>query len=110
MTTWLRSPWTVRCYALLVVVGVIYTTVRAHGSVIGLLIFLCIVAVWLKYLIEGSRLVWLATLALSVLGLLADLTIGSFTLFGIVLGVAALTLLLLPASRSYFDPSAHPDS
>jgi len=100
----------VRGYALLIVLGVILVIIRAHGAVIGLLLFVCIVVVWLRFLLEGSRLVWLATLVLSVLGLAVELIFGTFTYLGLTMGFVGVGLLLLPASRSHFRTSNHVDS
>lgn len=105
-----RVPWSLRGYALLIVIGVIFVIIEAHGTIVGLALFAGIVAVWLKFLLGGSRRVWLATLVVSILGLALDLILGTFTYLGLVGGIIGVVLLLLPMSQEYFRASNRVDS
>ena len=57
---------------------------------------------WLFFLLKGVRWVWIATLAVAVLGFVPDLIAGSLTWRGVMGGASSIGLLLLPGTRRYF--------
>jgi hypothetical protein len=88
---------------MVVLVGAAVVEIRAHSSASARAVFVVIILLWLYFLLRGVRWIWIATVGISVLGLMVDLLSGSFTWLGLVMGVVALALLLLPATRRHFD-------
>lgn len=102
MIEWRRVPWTLWVYSAFVLAGVILIEVEVHGRVPSKVLFPFVMFVWLIFLLNGVRWVWLVTVGLSVLWFVGDLISGSFTLQGTALGLIEPALLLLPTTRRYF--------
>lgn len=57
--------------------------------------------VYLYFLLQGVRWLWIATIAVGVLVLLVEVISGSREWQGVIWSVIDLTLLLLPVTRRY---------
>jgi hypothetical protein len=103
MIAWRRVPWTLWCFAVLTVAGVIVVLARGSGDahVKALAFYVVIAAAWLYFLLRGVRWVWMVTVGVELVGLLFDLITGSGTWLGDSSGLVGLMLMLLPATRRY---------
>lgn len=95
-------PWTLWAYSAFTLVGVILIEVQVHGKIAPRVFFPFVMFAWLFFLLKGIRWVWIATLAVSVLGFAGDLVSGSLTWHGVAMGLVGTVLLLLPVTRRYF--------
>jgi hypothetical protein len=89
-------------FSALALVPAILIEVEVRGPIAVKVLYPFIVFAWLFFLLKGVRWVWIATLAVTVLGLVPDLIAGSLTWQGVMGGAITIGLLLLPATRRYF--------
>ena len=62
-----------------------------------------VILVWTFFLLRGVRWLWIATIALGLLGLTVNLVTDNGVWHGYLIGLMQLGLLLLPATRRFFD-------
>jgi len=97
-----RVPWPLWVFAALAVFPAILIEVEVHGPVTAKVLYPVLMFAWLFFLLTGVRWVWVATLAVTALGLVPDLIAGSVTWRGLVEWAITIGLLLLPVTRRYF--------
>jgi hypothetical protein len=103
MIKWRRVPWPLWVFAGLALVPVILIEVKAHGPIAANVLFPVVMFVYLYFLLRGVRWLWIATIAVGVLGLVPEVILGSLSWQGGILTLLDLTLLLLPITRRYFQ-------
>ena len=102
MIEWRRVPWPLWIFSASILYGVILIEVDVHGPVLAKVLFAFFSLAWLFFLLKGVRWVWIATVAVSVLGFVPDLIEGSLRWRGVLFGLVGIGLLLLPVTRRYF--------
>jgi hypothetical protein len=65
-----------------------------------------VLLVWAFVLLLGRRWIWVATLVVLALGLIAQIVSGDVKWYGAVLTVIEFALLLHPLTREFYDPAA----
>ncbi len=101
MSDWGKVPWSLWVFAALALVPAILIEVEVHGRVPSKVFFPFVMFAWLFFLLKGVRWVWIATVAVTVLGVVPDLIAGSLTWQEVMGGVISVGLLL-PVTRRYF--------
>lgn len=103
MIAWRQVPWTLWAFAVLTVAGLLVVLARASGDapVTALIVYVVLTAAWLFFLLKGVRWVWMATVAVGLVGLFFDLITSFGTWLGISSGVVGLSLMLLSPTRRY---------
>lgn len=81
---------------------------KSPGPLSVRVLFLALMIAWLYSLLRGVRWVWLATVALYVLGLAYELVSGSLLRWGTAISLLLLLCLLLPVTRRHFSKSPAP--
>jgi hypothetical protein len=99
---WGKVPWPLWVFAALALAPAILIEIEIHGQVPSKVLFSFVMLAWLFFLLKGVRWVWIATLAVTVLGLVPDLISGSLTWQEVAGGAISVGLLLLPVTRRYF--------
>ena len=97
-----KVPWPLWVLAALTLIPAVQIEVEVHGPIPVKVLYPFIVFGWLFFLLKGVRWVWIATLAVTVLGFAPDLITGSLTWRGAIGGALTIGLLLLPITRRYF--------
>jgi hypothetical protein len=104
---WRRVPWTLWVLAVFfmqIIVRFFVTTPVKAGTAVSLAL---ITLGWLYFLLLGFRYVWMATVAVLVVGSIVDLAGGhSYAWWIWVANVAELALLLMPVTRRFFKEQA----
>lgn len=102
MIDWGKVPWSLWLFVLASVALSAWFVTQVSGPPAALALFAAIVLAWAVSLLNGVRWLWIATLAVCVLGLVSRLATGPRTWYGIAGEVIGLGLLLLLPTRRYF--------
>jgi hypothetical protein len=108
MIDWKRVPWSLWLFCASLLAGWVLVELDTHGTVAAKVLFAALMLAWIYYLLKAVWWLWVFTVAISVLGAVLYAITGHLDLFGVIRSLAALVLLLLPATRRYFaeDPPA----
>jgi hypothetical protein len=106
MIAWRRIPWPLWAYGAVVLLGTSLVEVNAHGPIPAKVLLAAVMLAWLYLLLRGVRWVWIATVGIYVLGLVAEVISGSLDWQSLILSLVGLTLLVLPVTQRYFSVSA----
>lgn len=98
-------PWPLFAYVALSVVSGILLLTRVP-SVKFAIMALVLIAAWDYFLLCRVRWLWLATVALFAINIVIDLVLRTGTWWGSGIGAVQLCLLLLPATRQFFESGA----
>lgn len=101
MTSWRRVPWPLWVFAGLFLLDATLIEVKGYGPIAAKILFPVVVIVYLYFLLQGVRWLWIATIAVGVLVLLVEVISGSLEWQGVIWSVIDFTLLLLPVTRRY---------
>jgi membrane protein implicated in regulation of membrane protease activity len=83
--------------------GATLIEVKAHGPIAVKVLFPLVMLAYLYFLLQGIRWLWIATIAVGVLGLVLEVISGSLDWQGVIWSLLDFTLLLLPVTRRYFQ-------
>lgn len=97
-----RVPWPLWIFAGSALISATLIEVSAHGPIAAKVLFPVVMLVYLYFLLQGVRWLWIVTIAVEVLGLLLEAFFGSLDWQGVILSLVTLLLLLLPVTRRYF--------
>ncbi len=97
-----KVPWPLWVFAALALIPAILIEVEVHGPIAAKVLYPALVLAWLFFLLKGVRWVWISTVAVTALGLVPDLIVGSVTWRGFAEWAITIGLLLLPVTRRYF--------
>lgn len=98
-----QVPWPLWVYSAVMLLSVIVVEAKAHAPILAVALYLVTVFAWLYFLLKGLRWIWIATVGLSVVGLILYPIADSINWGGIAMSLIGLLLLLLPATRRYFS-------
>jgi hypothetical protein len=99
---WRRVPWSLWLYVLWTVGLAGWLVFHVSGPMAAQVLFSAIVLAWAFFMLKGVRWLWIATVAVGILGFISALITGPRTWYGIVGGAIGIGLLLLPVTRLYF--------
>ena len=105
MIKWRLVPWSLWGYGASLVVGTVLVETGAHANRAVLILFAIVMVTWLLLLFGGIRWIWIATVVISIFGIVSQVICASLGLVGGALGFIDLVLLLHPATRRYFSPA-----
>ena len=98
---WQRVPLSLWAICALLLIEALAIAFTASGPVVLVVVTIPVALVWCFFLLRGVRLLWFATLLVSVLAIPGAL-LGSVS-WHIGLTCMGLLLLLLPSTRIYFS-------
>lgn len=102
MIAWRTVPWSVSALCACMAVSAIVLAVVTRGPVAPRVGTAAVLLVWAVALLQGIRWIWVATVVISGLALIAEITSGSLKWYGAVLTVVELVLLLHPQTRAFY--------
>jgi len=100
---WKQVPWSLWGYVVIMLIGTILVEVQAHGGLAPQLIYPLVMVVWAALLLKGTRWVWIATVAISIVGFIVEIVLGSLAWQGIALGLIGPVFLVLPDTQRFFS-------
>jgi hypothetical protein len=103
MSRWLLVPWPVRVLCVLMIASALVVVVATHGPVVPRVLFLGIFLGWVVLLLRGIRWIWVVTMVLFALGLLAQVLSGNVKWIGIILIIVDFILLIHPLTRQFYE-------
>lgn len=98
---WQRVPLSLWAVCALLLIEALAIAFTASAPMVLVVVTIPVALVWCFFLLRGVRLLWFATLLVSVLAILGAL-LGSVS-WHIGLTCMGLLLLLLPSTRIYFS-------
>lgn len=98
-----QVPWPLWVYSAITLLGVITVEAKAHAPILAMLLYLLVALAWLCFLLKGVRWVWIATVGLSIVGLILYPIADSIDWGGVAMSLIGLLLLLLPVTQRYFS-------
>jgi hypothetical protein len=100
---WGKVPFPLRAYVVLTTGGIVVTALVASVPVVPAIFTIVTTLVWNFFLIRGVRWLWIVTIIVGALTIGFDLITSTGTWYGISLGLVSLALLVLPATRRFFQ-------
>ncbi|MGN6258220.1 MAG: hypothetical protein ACTHN3_10805 [Solirubrobacterales bacterium] len=103
MIDWRRVPWSLWTYVLLTTAEILITVLTVSAPAAPLIFTVVLTLAWNFFLLRALRWLWIGTIALIVVVGAINVFTGSGTWYGTAIGLIELCLLLLPATRRFFD-------
>jgi hypothetical protein len=100
---WEKVPLSLRAYVVLTTGGIVATALLASVPVVPAIFSIVTTLFWNFFLIRGVRWLWMATIVVDVLAIGFDLITDTGTWYGISIGLVSLALLVVPATRQFFQ-------
>jgi hypothetical protein len=86
------------------IVSALVVVVATHGPALPRVLFVGIFLGWAVLLLRGIRWIWIATILLFALGLLAQVLSANIRWIGIILIIVDFALLIHPLTRRFYEP------